>query len=247
MTVDLAKLTALGTALRERNARNSKPQANSSWYSIKNLSNDVAEVYIYQEIGEWGITAGQFVEEWNNVTASQINLRINSRGGQVFDGIAIYNAVRNHKSNVTSIVDGVAASAASFIALGANEVLMEKTARMMIHDAGIGAFYVEGNASQMREAVKEVEQMADLLDDLSNNIAGIYVDKAGGTVSEWRSLMASDKWYSSEEAVTAGLADGIVGSDGNAEDKSAKTFAKVDNQPTAWDVEGLRLALKEAF
>ncbi len=115
---------------------------------------------------------------------------------------------------------------------------MGKAARMMIHDAGVGGIYISGNARPVREAVKQVEEFADLLDSLSNTIAQIYVDKAGGTVSAWREEMSTDRWYNAEEAVAAGLADHI--------DAVPENAPEPENKPATWDVEGLRNALKGA-
>lgn len=242
MTIDLEKLTALAQTAQSKTGSKPAPR-NKAWYSIKNLSSDTTEVYVYEDIGEWGVTASDFVAEWSSITTPNINLRINSKGGSVFDGVAIYNAVKNHPSRVTSIVDGVAASAASFIALAADRVEMEKTSRMMIHDAGAG-YLVQGSLSDMRKGHQELGELIDLLDDLSNMIAQIYVDKAGGTIEEWRALMATDKWYSAEQAIEAQLVDGIRGepaASGSGSDNK-------DDQPTTeWDVEGLFASLKGAF
>lgn len=244
MTVDLARLTALSAAVAERTRAKPAPRA-QKWYRISNAA-DATEVYIYEDIGDWGITAGMFVEEISAIATDKVNLHINCKGGAVFDGIAIYNAIKNHPASWTSIVDGVAASAASFIMLAADRVEIEKTGRVMIHDAGVGGFYAEGNPTQLRESVKDLQALADLLDDLSDNIAGIYADKAGGTVANWRALMSKDKWYTAEEAVEAGLADAIAGSTEQENTMTAPVITAQDT-PTTWDVEGLRNALKGAF
>jgi ATP-dependent protease ClpP protease subunit len=243
MTVDLAKLVALSDAVQERTKTKPDPKK-QKWYSIKNAA-DATEVYIYEDIGEWGISAAMFVDEISAIKTDKVNLHLNCKGGAVFDGVAIYNAIKNHPAHWTSIVDGVAASAASFIMLAADRVEIEKTGRVMIHDAGVGGFYAEGNPTALRESVKDLEALADLLDDLSNNIAGIYADKAGGTVAHWRSLMAKDKWYTAEEAVQVGLADGLVG--GPDQENKMTPVVIAQEQPTTWDVEGLRNALKGAF
>lgn len=243
---------ALAETVQSKTRKKPSPR-NQAWYSIKNLTSDTTEVYVYEDIGEWGVTASDFIAEWTAIGTPKINLRINSKGGSVFDGTAIFNAIKNHPAYVTSIVDGVAASAASFIAMAADRVEMEKMSRMMIHDAGVGGFYAEGNPAQLREAVKDLEDLADLLDDLSNMIAQVYVDKAGGTVEEWRALMASDKWYSAEQAVEAGLADGIhgepaksgSGSNSNKEDLETQESSRAAHDQ--WDVEGLFATLKGAF
>lgn len=172
-----------------------------TWFSIKNLSNEATELYIYDEISSYGVTAADFVAALNAVNASRITLRINSPGGDVFDGLAILNALRAHPANVDVIVDGIAASAASFIAMAGNTVLMSQQSMMMIHD---GSGFVIGNAKDMRE-------MADLLDKTSDNIAAVYAKRTGKSKEEWRDAMLAETWYSDEEAVRAGLADGIVG------------------------------------
>lgn len=241
MTVDLAKLTALAGQIRQKQ---SKPNATSRKpWRITNATGTEATVYIYDDIGQdWygdGVSAQDFANELDGITAPTINVRFNSMGGQVFEGVAIYEAIKRHPANTVAWIDSLAASAASFIAMACDTVVMRKAARMMIHDAGTGGIYIQGNAREIREAVKEVEEFADLLDSLSDTIAQIYVDKAGGTVAEWRAQMSTDRWYTAEEAVTAGLADYI--------DELPAPVAEPENKPTTWDVEGMRNALKGAF
>lgn len=125
-------------------------------------------------------------------------MHINSPGGDVFDGIAILNALRAHKGPVTTIVDGLAASAASFIAQAGATRIMMRNSEMMIHDA---SGLCIGNASDMRE-------MLDLLERTSDNIASVYAERSGtGSVETWRAAMSAETWYSAQEAVAAGLAD----------------------------------------
>src|SRR5690606_8034659 len=102
-----------------------------------------------------------------------------------------------HQAHVTVIVDSLAASIASVIAMAGDRVVMAKNATMMIHD---GHGLSIGNAADMRE-------MADLLDKVSDNIASVYAERAGGDVAEWRERMRAETWYSADEAVSAGLAD----------------------------------------
>lgn len=180
-----------------------------SWYSINNLSRDEAEVFIYDEIGMWGITASEFMNDFAGIKAKTINLRINSPGGDVSDGVAIFNAIRRHDATVNVFVDGIAASVASVIAMAGDTVTMSPHSQMMIHDAW---GFAMGPADEMRK-------MADILDKTSDNIAGIYAEHAGGTVGEWRERMVAETWFSDQEAVDAGLADGIDGVE--AQDKQA--------------------------
>lgn len=164
------------------------------------------KLFLYDPIdsygGFWGVSAREFVEALAGLPANtnEIRLHINSPGGEVFEGIAILNALRNHPAKVVAVIDGLAASAASFIATGADEVVMGQNTELMIHDAwGIAI----GPAEDMRD-------MANRLDSLSDNIASIYTAKAGGSVADWRSHMLAETWYSADEAVAAGLADSVA-------------------------------------
>lgn len=202
-------------------------------YSFKNMSSTKPEVFIYDEIGAWGITALDFVSELQNIKAEAFDLHISSPGGEVFDGLAIYNAILNHKADVTVYIDGLAASAASFIAMAGNKVVIAKNAEMMIHDA-MGL--VIGNASDMTE-------MITTLNRLSDNIASIYADKAGGDTKQWRSLMKSETWYSAQEAVDAGLADEVQGKPTDTETNSVtaslfKHSGRADVTPVTGSSEG---------
>lgn len=189
--------------LRAARLRNRRPNQPRDWYRIRNAADDDTVVIdLYDEIGGWwwGVDAAEFVRDLRAVEASTIELHINSPGGDVFDGIAIMSALRQHDARVVCVVDGLAASAASFIAVGAGEELvMSRNAELMVHDA---SGLCIGNAADMRE-------LAGLLDRVSDNIASIYADKAGGELADWREVMRAETWYSDAEAVEAGLADRV--------------------------------------
>jgi ATP-dependent Clp endopeptidase proteolytic subunit ClpP len=186
------------------------------WYEIKNIAADVAEVAIYDEIGYWGVTASEFVKDIQSVQAKSITLHINSPGGDVFDGIAILNSLRQHPATVNVVIDGLAASAASFIAMAGDTVEIAPNAMVMIHEA---SGLVIGNAEDMVE-------MAALLDKTSANIANVYAQRAGGDTEDWRTAMRAETWYSDQEAVDAGLVDSILGSD-------TQTTAQAQQRPQA--------------
>jgi ATP-dependent protease ClpP protease subunit len=189
-------------------------------YQIRNATDSpsATEILLYDEIGEdpWfgtGVSAKQFVEDLNAIETDEIHLRINSPGGNVFEGVAMLNAVRRHKAKVTVFVDGLAASAASVLAMGGDEVVMSRNAELMIHDAwGIAI----GNEDEMTK-------MATDLARASNNLASAYADKAGGTTADWREAMKAETWYSDKEAVAAGLADRVEPSK-TASDKAKAKF-----------------------
>lgn len=173
-----------------------------SWYRISNAADpDEAEVMLYDEIGGWfGATADELIADLRGITAPRMRVRVNSPGGSVFEGIAIANALRSHPAQVTVQVDGIAASIASVIAMAGDRIEMGPNTMLMIHDAsGLCA----GNAEDM-------DEMAQLLDLISDNIADAYAQRAGGTRDEWRARMKAETWYLPEDAVIAGLADEAI-------------------------------------
>lgn len=170
------------------------------WFRIENVSAEEASVYIYDEIGFWGTTASDFVDQLNAITTPKLNVHINSPGGEVFDGVAIHSALMAKDAHITVYIDGLAASAASFIAMAGDRIVMARHATMMIHDAS-GLCW--GNPADMRTT-------ADLLDKLSDNVADMYALQAGGTVEEWRNRMRAETWYTGTEALAAGLVDEIT-------------------------------------
>lgn len=179
------------------------PENAKDWFRIDNSAEDAEEtdVYIYDSIGGWfGMYADEFIEALGQVTTSKINLRLNSPGGSVFEGIAIANAIRSHPATVTVYVDSLAASIASVIALAGDRVVMMPQSQFMIHNAS-GAAY--GDASEMTK-------MADLLDKQSRNIAEAYAEHTGRPMTEWQDYMAAETWFTAEEAVAVGLADEVM-------------------------------------
>jgi ATP-dependent protease ClpP protease subunit len=192
-----------------RDIRNLKTKGNRSWYEIKNQTDGPTQVMLYDEIGGWGVYARDFLME-RSAIEGPVDLHISSEGGEVFEGVAIYQAIKQ-RGGVTVYVDSLAASIASVIAMGADRVVMGKNATMMIHDA---AGLAMGDAKTLRD-------LADLLDKTSDNIASIYAEKAGGTPENWRTTMRGERWYSAQEAVDAGLADAILGAETTASAKAS--------------------------
>lgn len=177
-----------------------------------------ADVYIYDEIGDswWGgIAPKALIDEIAALDVESMTVHINSPGGAAWDGITIMNALRAHKATVNVVVDGLAASAASMIAMAGDTVTMNRGSQMMIHDASGGAY---GNA-------QDLESTAAVLHKLSDSAADIYAARAGGTREDWRAVMQAETWYTAEEAVTAGLADAW---DGSAEGDELAAVASFD-------------------
>lgn len=120
---------------KNRTPRRPKASARSnSWFRMQASADNQVEIYIYDEIGYWGVTARQFVNDLKALgDVTHINLHINSPGGDVFDGIAIFNALKHHGASITVHIDGLAASMASVIAMVGNPVIMPENTMMMIH------------------------------------------------------------------------------------------------------------------
>lgn len=172
-----------------------------------NCRNKIAELYLYDEIGgglfSEGISADQVVKDVKAAgRVDQIHVRINSPGGLVFEGLAIYNVLRDHAARIIVDIDGMALSIASVIAMAGDEINMADNALFMIHDPAGVAF---GTAADMRKT-------ADTLDLAAANIARTYAKRSGDPVSAIRAAMSAETWYDAEAARDAGYVDRITGS-----------------------------------
>ena len=180
------------------------PQRAGAWYSIANQADDTATVRIYDDIGYslWGgISEDDFARDLDRVSASRLEVQVSSSGGDVFAGIAIYNALRAHPAEVTVRVDSLAASIASVIVQAGDRRTMLTGSQMMVHPAWGAAV---GPSADMRE-------FADLLDRQTDIIAGIYAERSGRDVDVFRQMLdGPDVWLTADEAVAAGLADDVV-------------------------------------
>lgn len=178
-----------------------------------------AEIMIYGRIGGggWfmdGISAADVAALLREAGPGPIDVRINSGGGDVFDGVAIHSLFARHPGTVTCYVDGLAASAASFIMLAGDRIVAARNSFVMIHDA---MTYTYGNGDTHRAA-------GELLDKVSENIADMYAERAGEDVEYWRNLMTVNgedgTWYTGLEALDSGLVDEVTGA---ADDDDADT------------------------
>lgn len=175
-----------------------KPQG----FRIKAKSDKKAEITIYDEIGSgyWfdAVSAKQFTQELNALPDSitEIDLRVNSPGGDVFEGFTIYNRLKQHKAKVTTYVDGLAASIASVIALAGDEIVMSEGSFIMIHKAWA---MTAGNSD-------DLEQMVDRLLDIDEQLLGIYQRKTKLDRVELRSMITAETWLNADEAIEMGFA-----------------------------------------
>lgn len=168
-------------------------------------ANDEATVYLYDTIvstdeeAEWwgGVSPQAFVKALHEIKAGTIHLRVNSPGGSVFAGRAMEQALREHSAKVIAHVDGLAASAASFLIMGADEVHMAPGSFLMIHKAWTFTF---GNEDDLRKE-------ADLLAQIDTSLAKTYATRSGQAVDEISSWMAAETWMEADRAVELGFAD----------------------------------------
>tara|TARA_R110002073_G_scaffold174660_1_gene331916 strand:- start:927 stop:1943 length:1017 start_codon:yes stop_codon:yes gene_type:complete len=171
-----------------------------SWYSINAKQTDeFVDVYLYDEVGSYGVSAKDFVNDIKLLKGKDIYLHINCVGGEVFDGMAIYNTLKKYKGKVIAYVEGIAASMGSIIPLAADEIIMSENSLYMIHNAWGGAM---GEAKDMRKT-------ATLLDKLSSEIANIYSKKTNLPLSQIEEMMDEETWFNSEEALQYGFIDRI--------------------------------------
>ncbi|MFZ3286197.1 MAG: head maturation protease, ClpP-related, partial [Telluria sp.] len=185
----------------------------AKWYSIRNsarpgasASAAAAEILIYGDIGEsWygdTIAAKDFVREVAALDVENIIVRINSYGGSVTDGIAIHNALKRHKASVTTVVDGIAASISSLIAMAGDTVEMAENAMLMMHAPWGGQV---GNSAAMRD-------YADMLDSWADAMSTTYASKTGADKAAILALLTDgkDHWYTAEQALADNFIDVIV-------------------------------------
>jgi len=185
-----------------------KPAARASGYRMVRAAGDAAEIYIYGPIGGQGwmsdgteITAKQFQKDLKALGAvKKITCRINSEGGDVFDGKTIYTLLQQHPAKVTVCIDGLAASAASFIAMAGNEIEIAEGAFVMIHNAWSLAM---GNSADLRKT-------ADLLDAVDGTLVDVYAARTKCSADEIRKMMSAETWLPGPECVAKGFADRMV-------------------------------------
>lgn len=176
------------------------------WYTLQAAGNQ-AELSIYGVIGKdfWsgeGVGAADFIEDLAALgNVAELSIRINSEGGNVFDGIPIYNALVRHKARKTVTIDGWAASIASLIAMAGDTVIMPENTFLMVHGPSGGVF---GNEQEMRA-------MADALAKVKQGMATTYMSKTGKDEAEVMALLNDgDNWFTAAEAVEFGFADEVT-------------------------------------
>lgn len=221
--------------LNQMKSRSSQVTARG-WYAIQAKAEaDVAEVLIYDYIGWGGVTAVDFAKELQRVVAKTITVRLNTPGGDVFDGLAIYNALRAHGATIQVRVDGIAASIGSIIAMAGHTIAMGESAFLMIHNPWA---MVIGNSADMRE-------MAATLDKIGGSLAGVYATRPKVTIEQAQAWMNEETWMTADEAIAAGLADAVdvQARSGNGQSFDLSGYGKV---PPVLREDGQQAGLRQA-
>lgn len=165
------------------------------------VADDTATIYVYDVIDAyWGVSASDMAKTLAGITASNIVLRINSPGGDVFEARAMMAQLAGHGATITAKIDGLAASAASFLALAASSVEIAEGGFFMIHK---GWTWMMGNADDFRDATT-------LLDKVDASIVDTYAKKTGKSDDEINAWMKAETWFSAQEAIDAGFCDSII-------------------------------------
>ena len=199
------------------------PLAFDRWNpAIKASDENDNTIGIYDPIGydywdDSGVTAKRISAALRSLDGADVVVNINSPGGDVFEGLAIYNLLREYKGHVTVRVLGVAASAASFIAMAADEIQIARAGFFMIHNAWTGLW---GNRNDLRET-------ADFLEQIDDTIADIYHVRSGLSMDELKVDMDKERWINGRDAIDSGFADAFLPSDVVVEDTKNFTKEKV--------------------
>ncbi|PPC02512.1 Clp protease ClpP [Acinetobacter pittii] len=194
----------------------SMPLALDRWNpAIKAAEQSDNTISIMDPIGyDWwtdtGVTAKRISAALSSMNGSDVVVNINSPGGDVFEGLTIYNLLREYEGHVTVRVLGLAASAASFIAMAADEIQIARAGFFMIHNAWTGVW---GNRNDMRET-------ADFLEQIDETIADIYSIRTGLTIDELKTQMDKEAWINGKNSVEQGFADSYLDSDAVEESTS---------------------------
>ncbi|WP_445357377.1 ClpP-like prohead protease/major capsid protein fusion protein [Microbulbifer sp. ANSA002] len=196
-----------------------------SWYSITAAANATeADIYLYDTIGYWGVTAKDFARDLKALgDVSKINLHINCPGGDVFDGTAIYNLLKDHKAEVETWIEGIAASMGSVIALAGDTVHIAENAYYMVHNPSAG----------VRGDERALEKTKSLLAKVKTTMKSLYSSRTGMSDEEISQVMDDETWYTGAEAVEAGFATDTTAAMEMAASFNADHLNQFKNTPQA--------------
>lgn len=171
-----------------------------TWYNLKADAGKTTVLSIFDDIGAYGVSAKSFLNDLRTVTTDEVDVEINSPGGDVFAGLAIYNGLRASGKKINVKVLGLAASAASLVAMAGDTIEMPENAFMMIHNPW---GFAMGGADEMRNT-------ADVLDKIGTGLVSTYAKRTGKTDQEITALLDAETWMTAQEAVDAGFATSVT-------------------------------------
>jgi len=200
-----------------------------NWYNIKNrIEDDSTVISIDEEIGSFGISAKGFIDEVKSMNPAAIHLVINSGGGSVFDAFAIYDFLTTSRFHVSVEIQGIAASAATVIALaGDARPVMTQNSFFMIHNPFVTMMDMDAfEAEELREKAKSLESTADLLDRITDKLINIYAQATGLNKADIKQMMDDETWLDAQQALELGFLSDVKGAAKVAAYASIKDLAK---------------------
>jgi ATP-dependent Clp protease protease subunit len=191
-------------------ARKTSIRSKSNKKEIQN-KNSEATVYLYGDIGGWfGIESQEWIKEFNAIDAGTIHLRVDSSGGDIFSARSMKTAIMQHPAKVIAHVDGLAASAASFLIMGADEIEIVDGGFIMIHNAlSFIDFFGYFNIEDINKLISDMEREKELHSKINDSIASDYVKKSGVAKETVMGWMDAETWFTAQEAVDNKFADRI--------------------------------------
>ena len=214
----MSLMQSIGDMVKLANERlPNRKREKCQWFNMKSNDDDTADLMIYDEIGYWGTTAADFKNALDSVKEKKtLNVSINSPGGDVFDGFAIYNQLKGFDGRINVTIDGLAASIASVVAMAGDNVAMPKNSVMMIHNPWV---FAAGESDDLRN-------MADLLDLIKDNAITVYKGRVNDLDRDAiATMMDATTWMNADKAKEDGFADEVIE---NTEIKNSVDLAKLD-------------------
>jgi ATP-dependent Clp protease, protease subunit len=205
------------------------------WYRIEAQTDDDMEIILYDVIGWPYNDAFELTRSLSDYKGKSITVRINSPGGDVFDGLAIFNVLQEHPAQVTTKIEGLAASMSSAIALAGDEVQAHKNSMIMIHDPWV---LIAGNQYELRET-------ADILQKIGGNLLDIYYDKSAIGKRDLKQMMKDETWFTAAEAKERKLIDTVLDVGAAKARFDLSMFAAVPDELEESDREGRELNERE--
>ena len=198
------------------------PEGAGDWLNFQDMDDGSAEIRIYGEITPvaWfddDVSAAEIYEQLKDTTADTIHVRINSPGGSVFDGVAIYNLLKESSAEIIVHIDGAAASIAGVIAMAGDEIIIGRGATFMAHDPWT---WTAGDAGELR-------QQADILDTLKKGLVDVFVHRTGIPREEIENILSEETWLTGADAVEMGFADRVADDEKTPEDHIADSIKTI--------------------